>query len=59
MAMFLGTFLIVTLCALAMGIGLLLRGQPLKGGCSGGLPGKPRCADCPHGRQGPEPNAEP
>jgi hypothetical protein len=48
MALFLGTLLIVTLCCLAMGIGLLLHGRPLAGGCSSKVPGSARCADCPH-----------
>ena len=48
MGIFVGTLLIVTLCCLAMGIGFLLGGKPLAGGCSGGLPGAARCADCPH-----------
>ena len=48
MGTFLGTLLIVTLSCLAMGIGLWLRGKPLAGGCSGGLPGATRCDDCPH-----------
>ena len=33
MALFLGTLLITILSCLALGIGLLLRGQPLSGGC--------------------------
>ncbi len=38
MALFLGTLLIVILCCLAMGIGLLLRGRPLAGGCGAEAP---------------------
>lgn len=53
MGLFLGTLLIVSLSCLAMAIGLLLRGKPMAGGCSGGLPGIARCADCPH-RERPE-----
>lgn len=48
MATFLGTLLIVILCCLAMGIGLLLSGRPLAGGCGNKLPGSARCAACPH-----------
>jgi hypothetical protein len=48
MVQFFGTLLIVILCCLAMGIGLLLRGRPLAGGCGSKLPGGARCADCPH-----------
>jgi hypothetical protein len=47
-ATFLGTLLIFILCCLAMGIGLLLRGRPLAGGCGSKLPGSVRCANCPH-----------
>jgi hypothetical protein len=47
-SLFLGTLLIVTLSCLAMAVGLLLRGKPMAGGCSGALPGGARCADCPH-----------
>jgi hypothetical protein len=47
MATFLGTLLIVILCCLAMGIGLLLQGRPLSGGCGSALPGGARCAGCP------------
>jgi hypothetical protein len=48
MALFLGTLLIVSLCGLLMGIGLLLHGKPLTGGCSGGGSAVARCAGCPH-----------
>jgi len=47
-ALFLGTLAIFILCCLAMGIGLLLRGRPLTGGCGAKVPGSERCADCPH-----------
>jgi hypothetical protein len=50
MALFLGTLLITILSCLALGIGLLLRGQPLSGGCGTRLPGSERCADCPRRR---------
>jgi hypothetical protein len=48
MATVLGTLLIVILCCLAMGVGLLLRGWPLAGGWGSKLPGSARCAGCPH-----------
>ena len=48
MLQFFITLIIVILCCRAMGIGLLLSGRPLAGGCGGKLPGSPRCADCPH-----------
>jgi hypothetical protein len=47
MATFVGTLLIVILSCLAMGIGLLLSGRPLAGGCGSALPGGARCAGCP------------
>jgi hypothetical protein len=59
MMLFFGTVLIVTLCCLAMGVGLLLRGQPLAGGCGGSLPGNRRCADCPHRKPEPDGDEEP
>lgn len=48
MLMFLGTLLIVTLCCVGLGLGLLLAGRPLRGGCSSHSKGEARCADCPH-----------
>ena len=48
MAMFVGTLLITVLCCLLMGIGLLLRGRPLVGGCGRKPPGSPACANCPN-----------
>jgi hypothetical protein len=48
MALFVGTLLIVILCCLAMGIGLLLRGRPLAGGCGSKPPGASACANCPN-----------
>jgi hypothetical protein len=48
MALFVGTLVIVLLCCLAMGLGLLLSGRPLAGGCGSKPPGSPRCANCPH-----------
>ena len=46
MTVFIGTLLIVVLCCLLMGLGLLLQGKPLTGGCSKS-PGVPRCDGCP------------
>jgi hypothetical protein len=48
MTLFLATLLITILSCAGLGIGLLLRGRPLTGGCGGKLPGSARCADCPH-----------
>jgi hypothetical protein len=47
MALFIGTLLITILSCLALAVGLLLRGHPLRGGCGARLPGSERCADCP------------
>ncbi|MBT8047941.1 MAG: hypothetical protein HKN57_01075 [Xanthomonadales bacterium] len=47
MAIFLGTLVIVILCCLAMGMGLLLSGTPFRGGCGNKPAGSPRCEGCP------------
>ena len=47
MTLFLVAFLITAACCLAMAIGLLLRGRPLRSGCGGGDSPGGRCADCP------------
>ncbi len=54
MALFLGTLLIILLCCLIMGLGLLLDGRKLAGGCGGKPPGSPGCADCPRERAAAE-----
>jgi hypothetical protein len=46
MTVFIGTLLIIVLCCLLMGLGLLLEGKPLSGGCSK-APGVPQCETCP------------
>jgi len=48
MLMFLGTLLVFTLCCVGLGLGLLLAGRPLRGGCSSHSVNASRCADCPH-----------
>ena len=48
MRLFLGTVLIMFLCCLGLGLGQLLGGRPLRGGCNSGAPGGTRCAGCPH-----------
>jgi len=48
MTLFLGTLLITVLCCLLMGVGLLLRGRPMTGGCGSKPPGSPGCAGCPN-----------
>jgi len=48
MLMFLGTLLIVTLCCVGLGLGLLLAGRPLRGGCRSHSQDGQRCVDCPH-----------
>jgi hypothetical protein len=47
MGLFLGTLIIIGLCCLAMGIGQLLDGRPLAGGCGNKPAGTPRCESCP------------
>lgn len=59
MALFLGTLLITILSCLALGLGLLLRGRPLAGGCGARLPGSERCADCPRRRAAEAGDEEP
>lgn len=57
MGLFLGTLIIVGLCCLAMSLGLLFAGKPLRGGCGNKPPGTPRCESCPkRNRAGPAPN---
>ena len=58
MTLFFGTLLIVLLCCLIMGLGMLLDGRRLAGGCDGRPPGSPECADCPRKRQPPEDNGQ-
>jgi len=54
MSIFLGTLIIVSLCCLAMSLGLLLSGKPFSGGCGSKPPGTPRCEGCPKkGRRSP------
>lgn len=60
MTLFFGTLLIVLLCCLAMGLGLLIDGRTLAGGCGGKPRGTPECASCPRRRraQGSEEEGE-
>jgi hypothetical protein len=46
MELFIGSFLIFILTAIALGIGILFRGRPMHAGCRG-LPGKLGCASEP------------
>jgi len=48
MATFIGTLIIVILCCLMMGLGLVFTGEPLSGGCGKTVAGKPRCKTCPN-----------
>ena len=48
MATFIGTVIIMILCCLMMGLGLVFTGKPLSGGCGKTVPGKPRCKTCPN-----------
>lgn len=43
---FAGTLIAIALCGLALGIGALLRGVPVRPGCSAA-----RCEACPHREQ--------
>ncbi len=52
MATFIGTLIIVALCCLGLGLGLLVAGKPLSGGCGKTLPAKLRCLVCPQRRRG-------
>ena len=47
MTVFFGTFIVFTLCALALGLGMLLRGEPLKARCNGSGAGWLKCIACP------------
>lgn len=47
MSLFVGTLIIVVLCCLAMGIGLVIGGRPLSGGCGRKPGGSPACESCP------------
>jgi len=48
MNLFITTFLVTVICCLLMGVGLLLSGKPLQGGCGKAPPGKLHCASCPN-----------
>lgn len=47
MTIFIGTLIVFTLCALALGLGMLLGGNPLKGSCGGAESRRLRCLVCP------------
>ncbi len=48
MALFIGTLIIIGLCCLAMGVGLIIDGKPLAGGCGNKPNGVSRCESCPN-----------
>jgi len=48
MEVFLGTLITVITCCIAMGLGLILSGKPLKGGCGSKLSEVTACVDCPN-----------
>jgi hypothetical protein len=53
-SLFITTLIVTIVCCLLMGIGLLLSGKPLEGGCGKTPPGLSRCAGCPNkGRHEP------
>lgn len=47
MTLFLGTLIVIALCALAVGLGVLSGRPPPAGGCCLGGLAAGRCADCP------------
>lgn len=48
MQVFLGTLIIVALSCLLMGLGLIIGGKPLSGGCGKELTGSGECDACPN-----------
>lgn len=48
MTLFLTTLLVTLVCCLLMGLGLLLSGKPLAGGCGKAPPGISPCEGCPN-----------
>jgi hypothetical protein len=48
MEIFLGTLIIIIACCIAMGLGLILSGKPLKGGCGSQLSKSTGCVACPN-----------
>lgn len=53
-SLFITTLIVTIVCCLLMGVGLLLSGKPLEGGCGKTPPGLSRCAGCPkRGRHEP------
>ena len=48
MSLFIGTLIIVVLCCLAMGLGQIIHGRPLSGGCGNKPKGVSRCESCPN-----------
>ena len=47
MGIFIGTLILVGLCCLAMGLGQMIAGNPLSGGCANKPKCLPRCESCP------------
>ncbi len=48
MILFLATLVATLACCLLLGVGLLLAGKPLEGGCGKTPPGLSRCEGCPN-----------
>ena len=48
MEVFLGTLIIIITCCIAMGLGLILSGKPLKAGCGSQLSESTGCVACPN-----------
>ena len=48
MEVFFGTLIIIVTCCIAMGLGLILSGKPLRGGCGTQLSKSTGCVACPN-----------
>jgi hypothetical protein len=48
MSLFIATLFATIVCCLLLGVGLLLAGKPLQGGCGNKPPGVSPCAGCPN-----------
>jgi hypothetical protein len=57
--LFVATLVITVICCLLMGLGLLLGGKPLEGGCGKAPTGMPRCVGCPNRGRRHEPSGCP
>jgi len=58
MTIFFGTLIIVLFCCLAMGLGQIINGKSLSGGCGKKAPGSLRCGACPKRLRNKQPGNE-